>query len=47
MYGNYEDKRHAYELTNLVPLAKPIPLTGHQGIFHWSEGKAIYEMAPR
>jgi hypothetical protein len=47
IYGNYDDHRHAYELLHLVPLAKPIPLVGHQGIFHWPEGKAIYEMAPQ
>jgi hypothetical protein len=47
LYGNYEDGRYCWRLENIISLAKPIPLVGHQGIFHWPEGKAIYEMAPR
>lgn len=49
LYGNYSEsdidtgkKRYAWPLMDIRVLPKPIPLVGHQGIFDWPEGDALY-----
>ena len=50
MYGYYDDidpdtgkQRWATKLNDIRVLPEPIPYTGHQGIFNWPEGDAIYQ----
>jgi len=49
LYGNYADidpdsgkQRWATKLNDIRVLPEPIPYVGHQGIFNWPEGDAIY-----
>ena len=50
MYGNYDDvdadtgkQRWATKLNDIRVLPEPIPYVGHQGIFNWPEGDALYQ----
>lgn len=50
LYGNYSEtdidtgkRRFAWPFTDIRVLPRPIPLVGHQGIFDWSEGDALYK----
>ncbi|HEY2497316.1 MAG TPA: ASCH domain-containing protein [Candidatus Angelobacter sp.] len=43
LYGDWSDGRYGWKLDNVRPLPKPVPLKGHQGWFHWTNGKEICE----
>lgn len=36
-FGDYRDGRWAWILTDILPLAEPIPARGHQGLWTWDE----------
>lgn len=43
-YGNFEDNRFGWLLDGVYALTEPIPLPGHQGIFHWPDGDKVYRV---
>lgn len=34
--GNYRDGRYAWQLASIIPLEKPLPATGGQGLWWWN-----------
>jgi hypothetical protein len=39
-WGNYSPGRFGWELSEVVVLARPIPIIGRQGVFWWDEKEA-------
>lgn len=41
-FGDYSPNRFAWITRNMMVLPKPIPVKGHQFLWDWPEGDAIY-----